>query len=342
MTEKIDAFAHIVPEQYYQELVDHTGGNVDAGQIESIDTLTDVEKRLEIMNEYGIDKQVLVPASPAVETFADPRSAASLARTANDGIADLIDDYPDRFDGVAMVPMNNPDAMVAELERVMRDLNLSGVLLYTSIDDRTSDDAHLEAAGKPIDVPLFERFYETAEQLDAPIWLHPERPKTKPDYIGELESKYLVWQMFGWPFETTKAMARLVFSGILERYPGLEFITHHSGAMVPFFEKRIEHVYPLFEELTGTEFGEDLSKPYVDYFKMFNVDTATMGSTPALMTAYEFYGPENIVFGTDMPFDIEEGEIFTRETDQAIARMDISNEDRNRLYNGNIKRLLGA
>ncbi|WP_231189411.1 amidohydrolase family protein [Haladaptatus sp. DYF46] len=341
MVEKIDAYAHIVPEPYYEQLESHTGGDYLISEfINNIDLLTDVETRLTLMDKHGIDRQILVPASPAVETVADSFSAAELARSANDGVAEVVNDHPDRFDGIAMIPMNNPSEMVTELERAILDLGLSGVLLYTSVDNRSGDDAHIEAAGKPIDTPLFEILYETAEDLNAPIWLHPERPKSKPDYVGELESKYLIWQMFGWPFETTKTMARLVFSGVLERYPDLEFIVHHAGGMTPLFDGRIEHIYQLFEEFTEIEYGESLSKPYLDYFKMFNVDTATMGSTSALMATYEFYGPENMVFGTDMPFDIEGGEITTSVTDNAVLQMDIPKKEKEQIFSKNINRLL--
>lgn len=337
----IDAFAHVVPPAYHSALVEHVGrGHLLVDQINRLTTLTDVNRRLAIMDEYGIDQQVLVPASPGVETVADPVGAARLARLANDELAEIVDDHPNRFYGVAMVPMNDPEEMIAELRRAVETLDLSGVLLYTSVDERASDDSHLAAAGKPIDTAAFESFYETAAQLDVPIWLHPNRPQTKPDYVGELDSKYLVWQLFGWPFETTKAMTRLIFGGVLDRHPDLDFVVHHAGGMVPFFENRIEHVYSLAEHLSGETIGADLSAPPLEYFKRFTVDTATMGATHALYSAYECFGPENLVFGTDMPFDTEGGETFTRETARAVSAMDVSDADKARIYSGNIERLL--
>lgn len=326
---KIDAYTHFQPRAYLEALDRQTGGAFPLSDATTgIPTLTDVKRRLDLMDKYGIDTHVLVLGSPAVEVVvSDPEKASELAALANDGIAEVVSEYPDRFVGVASVAMNNPEAMVAELERSVTELGLAGVLVYSS------------AAGRPIDGPEFEPFYQKVAQLDVPIWLHPERPVTQPDYVGEEESKYAIWQVFGWPFETTAAMTRLVFSGVLERYPELKIIVHHHGAMLPPFAGRVEHCYDLFE-MSGQDYGAPLPRPYIDYFKMFYADTASMGSTPALMNARDFFGPDHLVFGTDVPFDIEYGEIFTRETLGAVERMEASPAEIDQIMGKNILKLL--
>lgn len=335
----VDAYSHVLPRAYYEALDERSGGtHAIAGLLEAIPALMDVDERLALMDRHGIDEQVLVPAAPAVETVADRVGAAELARTANDGVAEIVADNPDRFHGVATVAMNDPAAMVEELDRSVTGLGLSGVLLYSSVDDRPATDPHLVAAGKPIDAPEFETFYERVADLDVPIWLHPARPKTNPDYVGETESKYLVWQMFGWPYELSVAMARLVFSGVLARHD-LTVITHHAGAMVPLLAGRMGVHYDLFE-MTGDHYGGEASRPYVDEFRRFYADTATFGSVPALRTAYEFFGPDHLLFGTDAPFDAEGGDRSIGENRRALAELDVVDAEREQLAAGNVDRLL--
>lgn len=336
---KIDAFSHVLPQEYYEALNERSGGShVVAGMHEYLPALSDVDERLALMDRYDVDEQVLVPANPPVETVADRVGAHELARTMNDGIADIVADHPDRFRGVATVPMNNPEAMVTELDRVVADLDLAGVLLYTSIDNRRDDDPHIEGPGRPLDVPELEPFFERVAHHDVPVWLHPLRPKTNPDYIGERESKYVVWQMFGWPYELAAAMARLVFSGVMDRHD-LTVIAHHAGAMVPLVADRMAIHYDLFEA-TGTDVETGVSRPYVEKFREFYVDTATFGNVPALRNVYEFFGPDHVLFGTDAPFDAEGGDLCTAENARAVTELNVSDDERERIFAGNVERLL--
>jgi len=336
----IDAYSHVLPRAYRDALAERSGGtHAIADLLEAIPALVDVDERLALMDRHGVDEQVLVPATPAVETVADRVGAAELARVANDGIAEIVDAHPDRFHGVATVAMNNPTAMVEELDRAVGDRGLDGVLLYSSVDDRPATDAHIEGAGRPIDGEEFEPFYERVADYDVPIWLHPARPKTNPDYLGELESKYLIWQMFGWPYELSAAMARLVFSGVLDRHD-LTVIAHHAGAMVPLLAGRMGVHYDLFE-MTGDRVSEAAAKPYVDEFRRFYADTATFGSVPALRTAYEFFGPDRLLFGTDAPFDSEGGDRALGENRRALENLELDQSARERLLAGNAAGLLG-
>ncbi|RQG87883.1 amidohydrolase [Natrarchaeobius halalkaliphilus] len=338
----IDAYSHVVPSEYKTALESYTGSSYTISDLhDAIPTLTDVERRLTTMDECGVDVDVLVPASPAVETVADHRGAVELARTMNDGIARIVDEYPDRFAGVATVPMNNPEAMVDELERAVTDLGLCGALIYSNVDRRPADEPHLDGAGRPIDGPEFDPFYEMAAALDVPLWLHPARPKTTPEYVGEPTSKYLVWQMFGWPFELSAAMARMVFGGVFDRHPELDVIAHHAGGMIPLLTGRMDVHYDLFETFSGTDLTDHLSSPYSDQFRRFYVDTATFGSVRALEMAIEFFGVDHVLFGTDAPFDTSEGRRCRNRCRKALDAADLSERDRQRISGGNVRTLIG-
>src|SRR4030042_6942056 len=115
------------------------------------------------------------------------------------------------------------------------------------------------------------------QEYNLPIWIHPQRFGNAPDYKGEEFSKYTIYGMLGWPYETSVAMVRLVFSGILEKYPNLKIITTHGGAMIPFFEKRISGWIDSHDTLLGRKDAEKLRRPMRDYFKMFYADTAIYG-----------------------------------------------------------------
>jgi aminocarboxymuconate-semialdehyde decarboxylase len=146
--------------------------------------------------------------------------------------------------------------------------------------------------------------------------------------------------MFGWPYETTAAMVRLVFSGIFDEYPGIKFITHHCGAMLPFFSERLVIGMDYAEENLKARWKQALKKPPIEYFREFYADTALNGNPAALACGYEFFGPERTVFATDFPYDNENGERFTREVINAIDSLDISSEEKEMIYHGNAKKLL--
>src|SRR6476619_1212178 len=119
-----------------------------------------------------------------------------------------------------------------------------GVQIYTNI------------AGKPLDDPAFEPFFAAMNRLNKPVWMHPARAANFPDYLSEKKSKYEIWWAFGWSYETAAAMARLVFSGIMDKYPNLKIITHHFGGIVPMLEGRIG---PGWDQLGARTSDEDLS-----------------------------------------------------------------------------------
>ncbi|MFC1942727.1 amidohydrolase family protein [Chloroflexota bacterium] len=327
---KIDIFPHILPGKFKEAVekvapANYYGKSALLGK----PALWDLERRFRIMDKYPGLVQVLTMAIPPVEAIADPQKATDLAKLANDEMAELVLKYPDRFvAAVACLPMNNVDATLNEVDRVINDLKFRGVQVFSHIND------------KPLDSPEFLPLYEKMSQYNLPIWIHPRTGITHIDYLSEGESKYLIWGMFGWPYETSAAMARLVFSGILEKYPNLKIIAHHAGAMIPFLDQRIIGLHDTDEMLRGGTKKVGLSKAPIEYFKMFYTDTALYGSTPGLMCAKAFFGADHLLFGTDMPFDFQDGDRFTRQTINSIEQMEISDADKKKIFEDNARELL--
>ena len=177
-----------------------------------------------------------------------------------------------------------------------------------------------------------------------PIWLHPTRAADFPDYKAEERSKYDMWWVFGWPYETSVAMGRLVMSGVFDRHPDIKIIAHHMGGMVPYFEGRVG---PGLDQLGKRSNDPDdmgalgrLEKRPYDYFRMFYADTAVFGSIPATECGLAFFGSDRVLFASDAPFDPERGSGYIRETIRVIDNITASIEDRQKIYEGNARRLL--
>jgi predicted TIM-barrel fold metal-dependent hydrolase len=328
---KIDIFPHIMPVKYKDALVRlwTASSEIKKTIIESTPMIYDLDLRFRMMDQHEGLKQVLTLASPALEEVADSEKSVDLARLANDEMAELVTKHPDRFvTAVAALPMNNMDAALKEIDRAISDLKLRGVQVFTPINDR------------PLDSPDFHSLFEQMSHHGLPIWLHPARTENYADYRTEERSRYGVNAVFGWPYETTVAMTRLVFSGMLEKYPDLKIITHHCGGMVPYFDQRIVALYEKMEAVRGRD--PKMSKNPIDYFKKFYNDTALYGSTSGLMCGYAFFGADHLLFGTDMPLgDRTGGQLNTGKTIASIEQMNITQEEKKMIFEDNARRLLG-
>ena len=324
---KIDAYAHIVPPRYAKEIEKLVPSIYDQ-QIKPCPVLYDLDARFRVMDKYEPLRQVLTLGRIPTEHLAGPEKAAELARIANDEMAELVSKYRDRFCGaLATISMTDMDEALKEIDRCIKQLKFNGIYIHTPVDERPLDD--------PEFLPVFEKMWE----YDLPVALHPMRKVDHPDYLAEKESKYMMFSLFGWPYDTTSAMARLVFSGIMEKYPGLKVVTHHLGGMVSFYAERIRQ----FAQLHILRYGNDsqLKKDPIDYFKMFYADTAIYGNTPGLMCGFDFFGADRILFGIDFPLgDIENGDRNYRQTINAIEAMPISDEDKKKIYEGNARKLM--
>jgi len=330
---KIDIFPHIIPPKYKNTLYNKADGTFYSKKwdhvIDATPALFDLDMRFNAMGKYEELLQVLTVSAPAVEEIADPEKATYLSKLVNDEMAELIEKYPDKFiAGVACLPMNSMGEALKEAERAVKDLNFKGVQIFTPIN------------GKPIDALEFLPLYEEMSRYDLPIWIHPSRGRNTEDYPNEGHSKYWIFQMFGWPYETTAAMTRLVFSGIMDKYPNLKFITHHCGGMIPFFEQRIVSGQDYAETCLKAGYKKSLKMNPIEYFQRFYADTAINGSVSGLMCGYKFFSAKHIVFATDMPYDSENGNRSIREVIRSINEMDIDDDERKLIFEGNARRLL--
>jgi predicted TIM-barrel fold metal-dependent hydrolase len=226
----LDIYTHILPDAFAREMdrVSPGLGNI-AARLRKVAPLHDLPARFRAMDAAGVGyRQVVSLPNPPIEEFASGAVAQELARIANDGMAELCARHPDRFPAfVAAVSLDDVDEALREVERAVTQLGARGVQVFTNV------------AGRPLDRPEYRPVFAAMAEHDLPVWLHPARTAVMPDYAAERRSRFEIWWCFGWPYETSVAMARLVFSGVFDRHPGLKVVTHHCGGMVPFYDGRI-------------------------------------------------------------------------------------------------------
>jgi aminocarboxymuconate-semialdehyde decarboxylase len=184
---------------------------------------------------------------------------------------------------------------------------------------------------------------EEAARRRMPIFLHPARPAAFADYVTEKQSLYDLWQIFGWPYETTIAMARLVFTGLFDRHPHAVIITHHLGGMAPHFVGRMHGGFEQFGTRGAEGETETLPVPLAHqpawYFRRFYADTALFGAAHAMRCGLAYFPPERVLFGSDTPFDPEGGPRYIRDTIADLDESGISAEHRRMIDEGNFRRL---
>ena len=331
---KIDIFNHIFPKSFYDRMLSIAPNAKDINKrVRNIPCIVDLDERFRIMDRFKDYVQIICLPNPPIEALGPPPISTDMAKLANDGMAELVRKYPDRFPGfIASLPMNDPEGLLKEARRAIIDLKAVGVQIFTNVSGRPLD--------KPETMPLFDLMAE----LDRPIWMHPARGADFPDYKGEPKSHYEIWWTLGWPYETSVAMAHLVFSGLFDRHPDIKIITHHLGGMIPYFEGRVG---PGWDQLGTRTSDEDytlilkkLKRPHLDYFKLFYADTAMFGAREATICGIKFFGPERVLFGSDSPFDPEKGSAYIRWTIELIDSLEISSVDRQAIYEGNARRLM--
>jgi uncharacterized protein len=335
---KLDIFPHIFPPAFFERVKEIAGQSPAlAAQIKRwlhIPVLWDLDARLKMMERFPGYKQILTLSLPAIEFLAPHDKSPELARIANDGMAEIVAKHPDRFPAfVASLPMNNVPEALREMDRAIGELGAKGIQIFTNVNGRPLDEAEF--------TPIFERM---VNKYDLPIWVHPTRTAKFADYASETKSKYEIYWLFGWPYETSVFMARLVFSGMLEKFPNLKIITHHLGAMAPFFDERIGYGMDQLGTRTSDEdytvILKRMAKRPVDYFRMFYADTSVNGSKSATRCGLDFFGTDHVLFGTDCPFDPEGGPLFIREIIKTIDGLRLKEDDRRKVYFGNAIRML--
>ena len=330
---KLDIFNHIYPRAYFERLVEIIPDKRMLQRWPKLPTLTDIDAHLRLMDGFDGYQQILSLANPPLEMLGGPEETPELARLANDGMAELCQRYPDRFPGfTASMPMNNPDAAIAEANRAITELDARGVQVFTNI------------LGKPLSAPEYYPLFETLTGHDLPVWVHPIRGPNFPDFAAEDRSEHEIWFTFGWPYETSACMLRLIYSGLFDRLPGIKIITHHMGGMIPFFAEKISLGFEqLFDgDVDTNPLAEQagLKKQPKEYCTMLYADTALNGSLAATECGLAFFGVEHSVFATDAPFDPDGGSFLIGGTLAAIDGLDITKEEREMIYAGNTRKLL--
>ena len=335
MTTRIDVFTHFVPPTLLDDLETVSGNaHVFRTLFSHKPTLVDLDRRVELLDRFEIDVNVLVPL-PWLDTVPaaanDSEVAPRSARRANVALAEEIARHPTRFVGVAVVPTTTPDAMLSELEHAVGELGFAGVLVPVGL------------TVKRVDHPDFEALFARSSELGSGIWLHPSRPLVRPDYDDETSSRFLHWQTLGWLDDTSGAMERIVFAGVFERYPDVKIITHHHGAYIPLFASRMQLGWDTFESLAGLPMETSISRPYIDHFKRFYADTATFGVEPLLLQqAIDFFGVDRLLFGSDTPMDDGSGETFIPNTLASVEQLGLPDEQHQAVLAGNARRLFAA
>jgi predicted TIM-barrel fold metal-dependent hydrolase len=329
----IDAFNHFFPKPLWDRMTTAEGAARGISlRMRRVPAIYDLDERFRVIDMFADYSQILSLGMPPLEAMGPPEVAVEFARLGNDGMADLVAKYPKRFPGfVASLPMNAPDLAAREAERAFTDCGANGLQIHTNVN------------GAPLDDPRFLPVFEVAAQYDKPILLHPSRGPDMVDYKSETKSQYEIWWTFGWPYETSVALARLVFSGMMDRLPKLKVLAHHLGAMLPYFEGRIG---PGCDQLGARTADEDLGlvlkrlkrRPF-DYFKDFWADTATFGSRAGMVCGLEFFDKTKVLFASDCPFDPEKGPGYIRETIRVLESIDMPAEVRDDISFRNAQRL---
>jgi len=324
----IDFYCHIYPDRFFQEMTRVSPKLENIGKrLRGITKLFDLDARFREMDQFGDYRQIVSLPNPPIEEIATGETAQKLARVGNDAMAELCAKHRDRFPTfAAAVALTDVGAAIAEAERAIKQLGAGGVQIFTSI------------AGKPLDLPEFHPFFAAIAEHDLPIWLHPARTASMPDYPAEQKSRFEMWWCFGWPYDTSVAMTRLVFSGLFDRHPGIKIVTHHLGGMIPYYDGRVGAGLEVLGARTSDEdysgILPSLKRPHLDYFHEFYGDTALFGGRYGLACGLEFFGADHVVFATDTPL----GPI--RPTIDAIDRLGLGPADRHKIMVGNAEKLL--
>ena len=328
----IDVFNHFMPKAYFDRLGGLIPGHPVLTAFPRIKALLDIDARRALLDEFPGTQHVLSLANPPPELIGPPDKTPDLVRLANDSLAEICRKYPDHFPTfIASLPMNNVEASVAEADRAVKQLGARGVQVFTNV------------AGEPLSAKKFRPVFERMVAHGLGVWVHPMRTAQFSDYASEKESQNEIWFSFGWPYETTACMTRLIYSGIFDEFPNLKVVSHHMGGMIPFFSGKIKLGFRqiFFGAPDSNPSAKDagLKKAPIEYYKMLYADTA-LGEVAPTRCGHAFFGTGRCVFATDAPFDAEQGRGLMRSTVAAVKALEIPQSEKDAIFEGNAKRLL--
>jgi len=308
---RIDVHSHFYPQEYVETIrkFDSEKGAKITGI--NFPLWKSAEERIELMDKFGIDAEILSLSAPNVY-FEDDQLSLELAQMTNEFGAELSRKYPDRFVGMASVPMLNMNDAVTELHRAVEQLGLKGVVVGSNINGKRPDD------------PEFEPLFAEIERLGQPIFIHPMSPVD-----GPRSDEYMLTPLLYLPFETTICVTRLIFAGIFERYRKLLVILPHLGGTIPFLFTRIDLGFKSYKECRAKA-----SRLPSEYLKEFYYETAISFGRPTLLCTADLVGMEHIMFGTDYPFQRQLNLPIS-----AVEELNIESELKDRIFAGNARAL---
>jgi aminocarboxymuconate-semialdehyde decarboxylase len=288
---KLDLHTHYYPESYFQMIrdtpsefsfdKDPTGRTIikhrNARFFGITPPMTDPVKRLEDMDRVGIDVEVISLSTPNI-FFADETRQPEVARAVNDAYAELIALHPSRFKGFASIPIDAPDAAIAELHRAIDELKMNGVVLLSNI------------RGRALTSPVYRSFFEEANRMKLCIFIHPMLPANT-----EAFSEYVLGPLVAFPFDTTLAVARMCFDGMFRDFPNIRWIIGHLGGAIPYLMERLDNGYRDFAECRVK-----IDQLPSTYLKELYYDTVTF-SPYTLRMARDLVGADRMVMGSDYP-----------------------------------------
>lgn len=266
--------------------------------------MTDVGRRLEDMDRVGIDVEVISLSTPNV-FFTGAEHQPGIARMVNDAYAELIALHPARFKGFASIPMDAPDAALNELHRAIDELKLNGVILLSNI------------GGKPLTSPEYRPFFVEANRMKLCILLHPMLPANTEPF-----REYVLGPIVGFMFDTTLAVARLCFDGMLREFPDIRWIVGHLGGAVPYLMERMDNGWRDFPECRAKI--DELPSVYL---KRLYYDTVNF-NPHMLMMVREMIGADRMVLGSDYPHLL--GSI--ERSVSSIESLDIPDDEKRRIF----------
>jgi aminocarboxymuconate-semialdehyde decarboxylase len=250
----------------------------------ALEIFTDVAARLEYMDEHGIDVSVISIVPSLFLYWLDSSETAAACRIINDAGAEMAARSGGRVAAMAMVPLNDPDAAAQELRRAREELGVVGVHIGASVE------------GTQLDAPELDSFFAEAAALGVPVMVHPYASMIAPPDAAT--SGFHLGNVIGNPVETFIAGCRMLVGGVFDRHPDLRVVLVHGGGALPYQIGRLQHAYEVREETSAVA-----SKPPLSYLENLRFDTAVFDRR-ALEHLIALAGPERVVFGSDLPFDM--------------------------------------
>ena len=278
----------------------------------------DPEVRLALMDKYGINIQALSQTTPVLLGLS-PQDAAKVCRLSNDDNYALCKAHPDRFVNICIISLLDMDSAMRELDRSINELDCRGVTISSSQN------------GKGLDSPEYFPFYERVVEHALPILIHGTHWECSP--LMDMDNAWRFLHVFGWDYDSTQAVWRLIFGGVIDRFPSLKIVTHHLGNYIPFFVRRIEQNFNNF-------LRDKLPRHISEYWGNIYGDTAVDGTAGAFPCGYAFFGSDRMMYGSDYPFGAEAGEDFIRENLAGVRAMAIPEDEKKKILRENAKKML--